>query len=758
MFWGDNTWQIEQIGYSSEREGFFESIFSLANGYMGMRGYDEEKRDEKGYELCTFIAGIFDYFKPGMTDMVNVPNFNNFKVSANGSTFSFKDSMIIDYRRTLNMKSGTLSRSFIWEDEKGNRTKIESLKFLSISDKHIACIKYRITPLNYEGEIHLETGIDGSINNNPINDDQVKNDINPIAYLGPVKTGEDKSAGYLSALTKGTAYKIALAFCVEPSGIDLNYSEELKSEGRIITRKIKFYGKLQNEYEFVKYIAVFTSRDKVFEPLNEAIKAVLRVKNEGFDSIYNRNCELWQSKWDISDIKIEGDNISLQGIRYNIFELLQSCDEDNQHVSIGARGLTHSRYKGCYFWDTDIFMLPFFIYNNPNAAKSLMMFRYNTLAGARKNAAAQNVDGARYAWMCTIDGIEQCDTWDIGFSEAHITADVAYAVNEYGALTGDEDFIKDFGAEILIETARYWKSRFTYNRESDRYNLLFVKGPNEYGGVSNNNTYTIFMAVNNFKLAAYAITLLKSKYSLQWEALKGKLQFNENEIESWTDISNKVNINYNSEKKLYLEDDNFLKLEPMNINALKDGSRASYHKVCFDRLQRYRVLKQADVLLLMQLLPRLFSKEECRAAWELYEPITLHDSSLSFGTHAQFAANLNLINESYEYFVKCVRYDLDDIMENVGKEGLHMASMGSSWQVVFNGFGGISIREGLLYINPVLPPKWKNLSFSFVYQKNLFRMNITRDHTDVTLCKGSLDEEVKVIIKDKEICLKREKE
>lgn len=727
MALGERDWEITQTGYCPEKEAFFESIFSIANGYMGMRGFDEEKNDDKGYLNCTFIAGIFDYFKPGTTDMVNVPNFNNFKVTANGKTFSFADSVISEYSRFLNMKNGTLRRSFIWEDNAGNRTRIESLKFMSIYDKHICCIKYSITPLNYEGPITVETGIDGCVSNNPVNDDQVKNDINPVTFLNDFETGIHESIGYLSAITKGTRYKISMAFCVENMHPGTGCREEFTTGDKVILKSIEFYGKSKCKYEFCKYISVYTSRDNIQEPAQESIKCALIAEKAGFEMLYDRNCELWERRWDISDIRIEGDDLSQQGIRYNIFQLLQAFDDDNSGVSIGARALTHSRYKGCYFWDTDIFMLPYYLYTNPKAARNLVMYRYNTLQGARENAKAQNMEGARYAWMCTTDGLEQCDTWDIGLSEVHVTADIAYAVNNYAYATGDEAFMADFGAEILIETARYWRTRFTYESKSGKYNLLFVKGPDEYCGVSNNNTYSIFMAINNFKAAALAVEFLKCKHPDKFRILKDKLSFDESEIAAWDNIASNVNINYDKEKKLYIEDDNFLKLEPRDIKTIKSGNQASYHNICFDYLQRLRVVKQADVLLLMLLLPDSFSAEEKKAAWDFYEPITLHDSSLSFGSHAQFAANIGLMDKAYDYFLKCVRYDLDDVMGNTGREGLHMASMGSAWQAVVFGFAGVSMEGGSIRVNPALPKEWNGISFSLIYRKKLYRVHMFRD-------------------------------
>jgi len=344
--------------------------------------------------------------------------------------------------------------------------------------------------------------------------------------------------------------------------------------------------------------------------------------------------------------------------------------------------------------------------------------------------------------MCSIDGTEQCDTWDTGCCEVHITADVAYAINQYYEVTGDETFIKDYGAEILIKTARYWKSRFTYSKDSDVYNMLFVKGPNEYGGVTVNNTYTTIMAINNFKLAMKAIDLLKSKYTDDWNKLRQKISFCDCEIEKWKDIIGKAVINYDPQRALYIEDDNFLKLEPINVEELKKNDEPLYKKVSFDRLQRYRVLKQADVILLMTLLPDMFTTEEKNSAWNFYEPITLHDSSLSFGTHALFAARLGLKEKAFEYFIKSSRLDLEDIMHNTGKEGIHFASLGATWQAVIYGFGGVELKNGMISIDPKLPDSWKSLSFKLLYRNCIISVTILRDIIELFLDEKSCCEKI----------------
>lgn len=745
-------WIIKQEACEPERESFYESIFSLGNGYMGVRGFAEEQSHINNYELYTFIAGIFDYFKPGITDMVNTPNFLFSLITVNGELLDYKNGTVTEFWRSLNLEDGTLIRSFVWQDSKGRKTKIESTRFLSIDSRHNAVIRYKITPENYSGCIIFETAIDARIANNPISDDQLKNDINPVEFLYEIDKGmTEDGISFIRVATKETGYEISEAFSLSltENGRNIEFHDVTDEKDRYVSRIIEFDARQGKEYVFEKMVAVYTSRDGLADGINDcAINSAAEAKRIGFEGMLKANKNAWLGKWNVADIKIEGDEKAQLSIRYNIFNLIQGDSENDSKVSIGARGIFHGRYRGCYFWDTEIFMLPFFAYTNPRAARNLLMYRYHTLPGAEENAGRQSVEGARYAWMCTIDGMEQCDTWDTGCCEIHITADIAYAINQYCEISGDEEFLINYGAEILIKTARFWKSRFTYDKNKDCFNMLFVKGPDEYGGVTENNTYTTKMAINNFKLAIDAIALLKNKYGEDWNRLKAKTGFDESEQDKWRDISEKAIINYDSQKKLYIEDDNFLKLEPLNIEKFKTDDTPLYHKISFDRLQRYMVLKQADVILLMALLPESFTEEEKKAAWDFYEPITLHDSTLSFGSHALFAARLGLMKKAYEYFGKSLRLDLDDIMCNTGKEGVHFASFGATWQAVVNGFGGVGLKGGGINITPNLPDKWTLLKFRFYYKGNLIGVSITKDDVKVTIDERGSVEGVNIRVND----------
>mgnify|MGYP005841509247 CR=1 FL=1 len=755
------NWLIEQRGYDPGKNDFFESIFSQGNGYMGVRGFVGCELDRRNYELCTYIAGIFDYFKPGVTDMVNTPNYLFFRLWVDGVELDLNNCIIHDFSRELNMKDGTLAMSFIWESGTGQETKVEIIRLLSIADIHNAATRYCITPLNHSGAIRFETGVDAKVVNNPISDVQTRDDLSPVEFLHETGSGiTDDSIGYVTLKTSKTGYTISEAFStVFSSTIETvtGCKRETHTLNKYISESIDFRSMEGNQYTIDKVISVYTSRDMSHtDIIGAALTSVRETAEKGFEYIHGRNRDEWAKKWEIADIVIEGDDDSQLAVRYNIFQLIQTNAENDPRASIGARGLMHGRYKGCYFWDTEIFMLPFFVYTNPKAAKNLLMYRYHTLPGAEWNASTLNLDGARYAWMCTIDGREQCETWDTGACEIHITADIAYAIDHYFRATGDEEFIRDYGTEMLIKTARDWKSRFTYQEDRDCYNMLFVKGPNEYGGVTLNNTYTTMMALNNLNLAMKAIDFLKCKYPEKWFILEHMLDFDAAEMDSWKHIIDKAVINYDNQMKLYIEDDNFLKLELLDIEKYKTDDSPLYYRISYDRLQRYRVLKQADIILLMSLLSEKFAEDEKKAAWDFYEPITLHDSTLSFGTHAQFAARLGIMDKAFEYFIKSLRLDLDDVMKNTGREGIHFAAFGATWQALVNGFGGVVLKYNGMSIDPVLPDKWMSLKFKLIYRRDIINVSITHNEVDIYLDETSASDSIELIVRGrKKIIQKR---
>lgn len=721
-------WSIATEDDDSVNQDFYESIFSQGNGYMGVRGFLPDSLKKNQYDRCTFLAGFFEYIKPGITDMVNTPDFFSTNIILNGINSNLLSVRAGSVRQELNMQNGLLTRSAELEDSTGNITKIVMERFLSISRKHAAALRYRIKPVNYTGSLIFETGIDGDTANRPIADNQASMNLDVVHLWKDIEVSSKGTHGDIRLKTKYSDREIAEAFILTADWLEKETI--LPVNGKNYTGgRIETVIKQGETYQFDKFISVFCYRDSC-ENIMEAAKAsAYEAMQLGFDRLLKENEEAWNNKWYYCDVQVDGSEEMQGAIRYNIFQLIQTNAEDDPRVSIGARGIMHGRYKGCYFWDTEIFMLPFFLYTNPKAAKNLLMYRYHTLEDARKSAGYFSLEGARYSWMCSDTGFEQCETWDTGCCEVHITADIAYAIVNYFRATGDTDFMRDYGCEMLLQTARYWKSRITYDESEDEYNMLFVKGPDEYCGVTNNNTYTNYLVIENLKQALEAAAYMESNMPKQWPGLKEKINFKDSEKEKWLDIIAKLKINYDEVQNLYLEDDLFLKLEPINVSDYKTDDVPLYHKLSYDRLQRYRVLKQPDVIMLMLLYPDDFTADQKRAAWDFYEPITLHDSTLSFGAHAQMASQIGDREKAERYFHKSLFLDLHNIMKNTATEGIHTASLGATWQALVMGFGGLRIRKDGLYLeNPMLPRPLNKISYRVLFCGELYRVSITQDN------------------------------
>ncbi|CUX70119.1 Kojibiose phosphorylase [Clostridium sp. C105KSO15] len=688
-------WKIRCEG--RENPKFLESIFSQANGYLGSRcAFFMD--GAKAYERCNYLAGGFEYISPGVTDMVNLPDLFHFQLSLGTGEYR-------SFSQSLDMKNGLFERKAVWEDREGRKTQIDISRFISMDNKHVSALSLELTALNYSGNVAVIMGIDGNTVNLPVDDDQTKENLDTVSLLSvsEMEIGEDYC--YLKADSKvsgrmnvavtarivqscGTAKDASVTDCpAKELNIPLQEGETVRIEKILYTE------------------AYLQDQEIVSQDSETSIKGGQdlrpRIINQSFAKLLEDSERAWKYRWDQADIQVtqKGNDVSIQSaLRFNLFQLMQNCPYNDPTVSIGARGLTHGRYKGCCFWDTDIFLFPFYLYTDPQAARNLTLFRLNTLPDAKKNAEALNLPGARYPWMCAIGGIEQCQSWDIGRCEIHITADVAYAVENYLTVSGDET-LESQSAQLYVETARYWTGRFSYDQRNDIYNLLFVKGPDEYCGVSGNNAYTVLLARHNLRLALQAVQKNEAKASVS-------------EMEKWRDIIEKSRIEYDPDRDLYIQDDNFLRLEPFPGQKAGDGS-AAYHQYDFDWLQRYQVLKQADLVLLMVLKPEWFAKQEQKAIWEFYEPLTLHDSSLSFGIHAWAASNLGLEQKASEYFDKSLFLDLENRMKNTEREGIHLAAVGATWQAVIFGFAGLALDNGKPELSPKLPKDWERLSFHF---------------------------------------------
>lgn len=702
-------WQIE-LTTNSTNDSFEESTFFTGNGRMGIRGYLPFWQEKRTFETGLFVAGIFGEIKPGITDFVNLPTpvWENIECDGHPITLSSPVSS------TLDMKTGVRSQSFLAKS--GETTlNIEHHVFCSMSDPSLLVQRLSFSS-SRTSNISVHAGIHTACCNCPVPDDQVKENHETIKLAEPTQHDMCKDSVDCTFSILGTGLIVREQMSFHTSFAD---SEDYISDD-VLGKQ--WCGILQSGQKLVLEVTtrITTSRD--IDPLIGSNEI-----SDTYDELFAKSSLAWTSRWSESDIEIDGAPDDQSAVRYNIFQLITSCSARDSSVSIGARGLTHTRYKGCYFWDTDLFMLSFFLYTHPEAAKNLMEYRVRILPQAKENAKKMNNAGARYPWMTSFDGSEQCESWDIGASELHITADIPFAMQQYFDATGDENFHLQ-AMEVYIETARFWYSRCIIHPDGSA-DLMFCKGPDEYCGITNNNLFTNCMVKFNLDLAIKAALKLKETDPNRYS----KLSLSEEEVLAWHSLRDNLKECRDPQTGRYLPDETFTRLEPVDIKTLKIDDGASYHHVCFDRLQRYQVIKQADTLLLMSRLPKKFTLEERLNAWEDFEPCCLHDSTLSFASHALFAAQNGLQEAAEKYFKKALYLDLHEIMNNTGKEGLHLACLGETWSSIFFGFLGATFDGDTPVFSPVLPSGWKALRMNFYWQGRIYHLAVSDNHYIVTI-------------------------
>lgn len=656
-------WSVSCTG-SGWAEDFYESIFFIGNGRLGIRGYVSCEPDSRPVQKGMYVAGIFGEIKPGITDFVNLPTPVRDRIYIDG----VEAELASEIRRVLDLRTATLTMTYSLRQ--GDKLlEVEYQRFLP--REHPALIMQRLvlTP-HADMELSLSSGIQVSSCNSPIPDDQTKSNGETVQLSHLVSSSVVEEGIQCTFEIQGTSLTVTQE--VQFHCPDFSFICGMGTEAMYLAT-----AKAHEKLVFDKAASVLTSRD--VDPRIAPLS-----KSWNYDALWQEHKAGWEAVWKQCDVSLpcmDGVDEQMQtGLRFSMYTLMGSCSAKDPTVSIGARGLTHGRYKGCYFWDTDMFMLPFFLKNDLEAARNLCEYRVRSLQAAKAHSKKMNTAGARYPWMAALDGTEQCETWDIGCSEVHITADVVYALDAYCQASGDEAFYLDKVAEVYVETARFWVSRYTFRTEIGKADLLFCKGPDEYCGITNNNLFTNVMVQHNLSLALQAAMDLREKRP----DIYARLGITEAETQHMEALRKGIPWPHDPVTGHLTQDDTWHLLEPVDIRTIKADEGASYHTVCFDRLQRYKVIKQADVLLLMTRLPQLFSPEEKQQAWEDFEPYCLHDSTLSFASHALFALQNGLIDPGLAYLKKALLLDLRDVMGNTGHEGLHLACMGEAWQAALS--------------------------------------------------------------------------
>ncbi|WP_081954216.1 beta-phosphoglucomutase [Paenibacillus sp. FSL R5-0345] len=746
-------WSLDEENYNEENNQRSESVFALGNGYIGMRGnFEEGYHGHSGSSVTgNYLNGFFDsepivypegaYGYPSRNQaMLNVPDAKIIELSIEGHAFQLNSGKVHRYERQLDMRNGILHRQLEWESPAGHRVELNIRRMVALQHKHLAAIDYEVTALNFEGPLMLTSSIDGEIQRPGVTDDPRLGSGSKEPSLLLVDTGHELEQNFLWMKHRTRHTRFALLTGVSHSlNCSSGYERAVQLEGQRLSMQWIVPVVMGERISLTKYISYHTSKDYIEDELLSKCLGVLSLaENGGFKALVQEQRAFLDHFWAHTDVEIQGDLALQQGIRFNAFQLLQSVGRDGV-TNIGAKGLTGEGYEGHYFWDTEMYMIPFFTFTQPEISRKLLEFRYATLDKARERAAVMSQRGALYPWR-TIDGAENSSYFPAGTAQMHINADIAYAIKQYVRATGDDEFLVLKGAEIIFETSRFWVDLGHFNPAREgAFCIDAVTGPDEYTAIVNNNAYTNLMVRDQLYYAYETAKLLGKQYPEHFERLKRKIGLTEKEPGDWLLAAEKMYIPFDEGLGIYAQDDTFLTKKKWDFEHTPEDKYPlllHYHPLV---IYRHQVLKQADLVMAMFLLGDQFSLADKIRNYNYYEPLTTHDSSLSPCIHSIISAEIGDLAGAYSYFDRTVRMDLDDINRNV-KDGLHTAAMAGSWLSIVNGFGGMRLCGGMLSFNPVLPAQWDSYRFKVTSGGQLLDIYVDDKVVVYTLLVGDVIE------------------
>lgn len=761
-------WNITETSFEIENNYRNETTFALSNGYIGTRGTYEEAYSfdvDTGLE-GNFINGFYESEKirygeanfGSPTDsqsLLNLPNLKETRVCIDGEWFDMQEGSCEEYNRILHMKDAVLTRKLIWTSPKGKKVKIFMRRFVSFQVKNIIALCIQVEPINFSGTIRFSSRLQANVENHT-------RKTNPIVDYGPFgckidtsKIYTEQEVMYYEGMTQNSKLTLGCGSLQKVRG------KQAVATGKVVSEKeaeveLEVQAEQGENIVLDKYICYTSDLDMKLTELESFVKVTLsEAEQKGYEALEKSQKEYMHHYWETADILIEGEGQEelVQGIRFNLFHIMQSAGRDGK-TGMGAKGLSGEGYEGHYFWDTEMYVLPVFVCTEPKIAKKLLEYRYTTLPQARDRARVLgHMKGALYPWR-TINGREASTYYPLGTAQYHINADIAYALSLYLAVTQDVEFFKGKGAEILIETARIWADVGSFAEcKGGKYCICDVTGPDEYNVLVDNNFYTNLMARENLRDAVKAVRYLEEHDSECLEMLKEKLEFSEEEIKEWEKIIENMYFPYDETRKIYPMDDGFMMRKPWDESKIPEEKRSwlyeNYHPLF---IMRHRMSKQADAILGMYLHSNRFTVEEIRRNYDFYQEVTLHHSSLSTCIFGIVACQIGYYEEAYRYFSQSARMDLDDYHNNF-YAGIHAANMAGTWQAIVNGFAGMRCQDRRLSFQPYLPEEWDAYTFKIQYQNAVLKVKIEKEAAEFTLEKGN---KIMFYIKEKQILISEE--
>ena len=717
-------WRVVERGFDPANMRSSESIFSVGNGRFGQRANFEE-----GYSgdsmLGSYVGGVYypdrtkvGWWKNGYPEyfakVLNATNWTAIGIKVNGVALDLAEARVVgEFERILDMRCGLLQRRVELEMEEGVWVRLETERFISMAHPNCAAVKLKLTPLSGVERLTIEPKLDGGITNEDTNWDD--------AFWRHDGHSSEEKAGtsVLTNTTEKTGFTVSTAqalACSEAAWKGLSGDKQVGLQA-------SFQGTCS--IELVKYVGLVSSLHVQAERCpSEALREACEARDLGYEALKEAHEKAWEAIWSLGDIEIEGDVEAQQAIRFNIFHLNQTYRGDDARLNVGPKGFTGEKYGGASYWDTEAYCLPFYLATHPpHVAEQLLRYRFNQLGKAIENAEKLGFrDGAALYPMVTMNGEECHNEWEITFEEIHRNGAMVLALRNFEAYTGDDAYLSVEGVQVAVAVARFWAQRVHWSEHRGAHVMLGVTGPNEYENNVNNNWYTNLLAAWCLRYAAGLVERFDADVSVA-------------ECDDWKRIAASMCLPQQEGTAIRLQQDGFLDKDLKPASSLPAQERPINQVWSWDRILRSCFIKQADVLQGFYFFPDEFSDEELEANFDFYEPMTVHESSLSPCVHSILAAKLGREDKALEMYLRTSRLDLDDYNAEA-YQGLHITSMAGTWMSVVEGFGGFRVVDGVPHFNTMLPEAWASYAFKLCFRGRTLEVRVAKNGTTVNLLDG----------------------
>jgi maltose phosphorylase len=728
-----DPWKIKTAVLDKEEKRLQESLTAIGNGYMGMRGNFEEGYSGDTHE-GTYLAGVWypdktrvGWWKNGYPEyfgkVINAMNFIAVGILIDGEPLDLAKQPVSDFHMELDMHRGVLNRNFIWKSE-GDAAEIKFTfeRFVSISQKELCLVQVTAEVLKGSADLEFHPRLDGNVTNEDANYEEMFWEEAGRTLDAPVSLSAKTIANPFGI----DQFTVTAAMSNHVSGLGQTGSNE---SGLLVEETFSGLVSTGEKVVLDKYVAVITSRDiPDAEQAFIAKKMASEAAGEGYDMLIAAHERAWEARWAKADVKIIGEDEAQQGIRFNLFQLFSTYYGEDERLNIGPKGFTGEKYGGATYWDTEAYMVPMYLsVAEPKVTRQLLRYRHQQLPGAFHNARQQGLKGALYP-MVTFNGIECHNEWEITFEEIHRNGAIAHAIYNYTNYTGDESYLVETGIDVLVGISRFWADRVHFSKRNQKYMIHGVTGPNEYENNVSNNYHTNNMATWTLQ---YTLGALNKVSAEKW----AEHGLTETETDHWKDIIARMYYPYDEELGVFVQHDTFLDKDLRPADTLDPSERPLNQHWSWDKILRSPFIKQSDVLQSIYFLNDRYSMEEKRRNFDFYEPMTVHESSLSPSVHAVLAAELGKEEKAVELYARTARLDLDNY-NNDTDDGLHITSMSGAWLAIVQGFAGMRVKEGVLHFKPFVPRNWQGYDFKINFRGSLLDVEVSEGEVILTVEEG----------------------